>query len=54
MIAGSVIYYQSITGAENDNQTLFGVANQTVADAFSSVRTIHAYNLQDRVSDLYR
>lgn len=53
MVAGSAIYYANVMGQESGNEKLYSKANQAVSDAFSSIRTIHAYNLNGYVVTLY-
>ncbi len=38
-----------MTGVDNASEALFGQANQAVSDAFSSIRIVQAYNLQEPV-----
>uniref|UniRef100_A0A7R9VCA0 Uncharacterized protein n=1 Tax=Chlamydomonas euryale TaxID=1486919 RepID=A0A7R9VCA0_9CHLO len=53
MVSGSIIYYQSIAGAEGGTDKLYGPANQAVSDAFGSIRIVHAYDMRDRIVALY-
>lgn len=41
-------------GLDNKGGTLFGQANQTANEAVQELRTVHSYNLQARVTALYR
>jgi ABC-type multidrug transport system fused ATPase/permease subunit len=54
MVFGSVLYYRNITGGNANASSHASGANQAVSDAFSSVRVIQAYNLQDYMIELYR
>ncbi len=48
-VNAQVIYYRTISGFESGTSTLYASANQAVSDAFSSIRVVQAYNLQDQV-----
>lgn len=41
-------------GLDNKSGKLFGQANQTANEAVQALRTVHSYNLQARVTALYR
>lgn len=42
------------TGLDNKAGSVFGAANQTAYEGVSSLRTVHSYNLQHRVTAIYR
>lgn len=42
-------YFQALTSVDSASDALFGQANQAVSDAFSSIRIVQAYNLQEQV-----
>ncbi len=48
-----VIQMRWFTGAANTQDKLYAGANQLLNEAFSSIRVIHAYNLQDYVQRTY-
>lgn len=53
LITANVLYYKFSTGFSSDSDKLYAGANQTVSDAFSSVRVVQAYCLNGRVVGLY-
>ncbi len=40
----------AVTNADAGSSELFGAANQAVSDAFTSIRVVQSYRLQDHVS----
>ncbi len=48
-----VIHLKFHTGFTSDADKLYAGANQMVTEAFSSIRVIHAYNLQDFIATQY-
>lgn len=53
IFASMVIHLKFHTGFSSDADKLYAGANQMVTEAFSSIRVIHAYNLQSFVSGSY-
>ncbi|KAG2490598.1 hypothetical protein HYH03_010991 [Edaphochlamys debaryana] len=53
VVLSMLIHLKFHTGFTSDANKLYANANQMVTEAFSSIRVIHAYNLQDFVSGTY-
>ncbi|KXZ43925.1 hypothetical protein GPECTOR_77g22 [Gonium pectorale] len=53
LVASSIIHLKFHTGFTSNADKLYAGANQTVTEAFASIRVIHAYNLQGFVCGIY-
>ena len=53
IIVSMVIHLKFHTGFTSDADKLYAGANQMVTEAFSSIRVIHAYNLQGFIAGSY-
>lgn len=53
MMAAVITRMRFMTGAANKSDKLYQRANQLMTEAFSSIRVVHAYNLQPYMYSSY-
>lgn len=53
VVLGAYFDMQFVMGNTDTSEELYGTANQTASEAFSSIRVIHAYNMNDSMIGIY-
>lgn len=54
LLIAVMIQTKLILGHVNNETETFATANQTASEAFSSIRTVAAFCMEDKVADLYK
>jgi ATP-binding cassette subfamily B (MDR/TAP) protein 1 len=54
LIAASILHVHLVVSHVSKEEETFARANQTASEAFSAIRTISAFNMQDQMAELYR
>ena len=54
LIAASVLHVHLVVSHVSKEEETFALANQAASEAFSAIRTICAFNMQDQMAELYK